>query len=347
MFNPRTKISVISNGLNPPFDEGIKKFANQFVRALSNISGIVLQVIPIHAQHGWLKRKLFLDLEIRRLLLKFSPNLVFYIPTSSGSLAAFLRFWILRSILGASSGRAVMLLLQPNEAGYWGRILIRAFSPDLILTQSDAAYNYYASLQIPVDFTSAGVDVEEFAPSDGAVKASLRKKYGFAEDDFIVLHVGHIKRSRNLESLASVSSKVGAKVVVVGSTSTVQDQTLRTELQDAGVRVYAEYVERIQEFYQMADCYVFPTVLDTAAIGAPLSVLEAMACNLPVVTTKFGRLPKMFSEGDGFKYFDRESELSPSIGSFKIPVPIKTREMVLDYSWNRLVLDAISKGSRT
>ena len=62
----------------------------------------------------------------------------------------------------------------------------------------------------------------------------------------------------------------------------------------------------IEEVYALSDCYVFPTppMNKINSIEIPLSVLEAMACNLSVITTKFGALPKVFEEGDGLIFVD-------------------------------------------
>ena len=62
----------------------------------------------------------------------------------------------------------------------------------------------------------------------------------------------------------------------------------------------------------MSDCYVFPTVHKKACIETPLSVLEAMACNLPIVSTRFGALPTIFNEGSGL-FFTENVEHIPQI----------------------------------
>jgi len=70
-------------------------------------------------------------------------------------------------------------------------------------------------------------------------------------------------------------------------------------LKKYGFRIIDEYVPNIEEIYNLADCYVFPTFKRHNCIDMPLSVMEAMACNIPVISTKFGGLPKIFKEGNG------------------------------------------------
>jgi glycosyltransferase involved in cell wall biosynthesis len=133
----------------------------------------------------------------------------------------------------------------------------------------------------------------------------------------------------------------GVKVILVGSTSTAQDEDLARWLSERGVRLIREYVPRIEEIYQLADAYVFPVVSEAAAIGVPLSVLEAMACNLPVVTTRFGGLPWMFQKEDGFIYFDDAGELPGIIGGLHALQKCSTRRMVEPYDWKRVAAGAI------
>ena len=71
----------------------------------------------------------------------------------------------------------------------------------------------------------------------------------------------------------------------------------RRDLEAAGVRVLRENLPAIHELYQLADVYLFPVQRADAAMEIPLSVLEAMAVNLPIITTPFGRLTELFEGG--------------------------------------------------
>ena len=62
------------------------------------------------------------------------------------------------------------------------------------------------------------VDLERFAPIDSTAKGELRRKWGFSERP-VVLHVGHIKESRRLDSLITIGRSGQYEVVVVGSPS--------------------------------------------------------------------------------------------------------------------------------
>ena len=70
----------------------------------------------------------------------------------------------------------------------------------------------------------------------------------------------------------------------------------------------------------------------------PLSVMEAMSCNLPVISTRFGVLPDTFSGGEVLFFVQKEEELYEKIQEIKHNTPeVRTREKVLPYSWERVI----------
>jgi len=85
---------------------------------------------------------------------------------------------------------------------------------------------------------------------------------------------------------------------------------------------------------------------EQAAVGIPLSVLEAMSCNLPVVTTRFGGLPQMLLRGSGLFFAEHEAEFhfNTSTALRMAQSSIKTRAQVLPFSWNAMA-DAILRAA--
>ena len=93
--------------------------------------------------------------------------------------------------------------------------------------------------------------------------------------------------------------------------------------------------------YQASDCYIFPGGKD-CAIETPLSVLEAMACNLPVITGIYGGLVDLFMPQKGFYYSSNMNELSKAIEEIiNNHDDINTRGMVDHMSWEKVSTDLI------
>jgi glycosyltransferase involved in cell wall biosynthesis len=163
------------------------------------------------------------------------------------------------------------------------------------------------------------VDTKKFKPVLRDEKMRLRQKYGIQPDAFLLLHVGHFRENRGLRVFAKILSGKNVRCLVVGGTSLEASEQLKRDLETAGCRILHDYIANIEEVYQLADCFVFPAPALSAyelpqeyqqlgAIDTPLTVLEAMACNIPVITTAFGALPRTFPESPGVYYYDGSVE---------------------------------------
>ena len=143
-----------------------------------------------------------------------------------------------------------------------------------------------------------------------------------------------------MQVLAQIQ-QAGCQAVLVGSTSTGQDDRLVHMLEQAGVIVVREYASAIEEYYQAADCYVFPVTSATGAISLPLSVLEAMACNLPVVTMPYGDLAALFPATGGLSIVRNDWELVGHVLAARQVVNPGTRALVLPFSWPAIARELV------
>jgi glycosyltransferase involved in cell wall biosynthesis len=139
-----------------------------------------------------------------------------------------------------------------------------------------------------------------------------------------------------MKRIASVDNCL---VLIIGSTSSPLEKPIFLDLVKNKCIVRRQYIEAIHEIYQLADLYVFPVEERLGSIEVPLSVLEAMASNLPVISTKFCGLPRMFKEGDGLFFVDNRNEIPKLVGDIidgNIIYNLDTRSKVLPYSWENI-----------
>jgi len=250
-------------------------------------------------------------------------------------------------ILTGKAKTIISALQPPMNLSLWEKGA-RLFRPDLVLSlspETDRIFRRRGCRTVP--FLTCGVDPEKFRPVDSALKISLREKYGVGRNRFVILHVGHITEGRNLRMLAALQGREDQQVVVVHSPAFEADPEVCDLLKAKGCLLLGAYLPRVEEIYQLSDCYLFPTQNPSNCIELPLSVLEAMACNLPVLMTRFGLVPKLFSPGKDFFYFSTREEAQAALATIRQREdPVRTRERIIPYSWEAIArnLEGIYSG---
>jgi glycosyltransferase involved in cell wall biosynthesis len=305
-------------------DEGMKKIACQLGQELARRHRVLI-LNPTRVFQGdfWARIK------------EFDPDVIHYIPGPS-----IKSFVVMRGIsLVFPAARTVMSAPLPLISGLSGRFS-RFFRPTVILAQSRKMEDTFARWGLVTRLLSiSGVDTDRFNPAPKPVKAELRKVYGIGPEQFVVLHVGHVKSKRNVQLLGRLQEQAGVQAIVVGSTSTGVERGLRDDLAAAGCLVITKFVESVEQLYRLSDCYVFPTpgANRSASIEMPLSVLEAAACNLPIVSTRFGALAEVFDDVSGFVFAESSEQVLQAVERIRRDgVEMRTRERALAFSWQNV-----------
>ena len=139
-----------------------------------------------------------------------------------------------------------------------------------------------------------GIDLEKFRKLDfAAARNSLRAKLGLVDDEFVFLSVGAVNHQKNhLGTIRAFCSVIPvcpkAKLVILGP---IYEQQLFDDIQKyiskhklGSQVIYAGASTNPQGYYAMADAFVSAAFFE----GGQLSLLEAVAANLPVITTEIG-----------------------------------------------------------
>lgn len=327
---------LLTDRLTLPIDEGMKKFTFQLFQYAAGRDRFRLltspEPLPIPGVETYRATKGLFGGGLLRKIGRGGREPVLYVPAASTTFASFLRAWTLKLFLPGS--RITLVSLQRRRHRAWEAPFLRA-GRFQIATFSPATRDQYAALGLAAVALTPGVDADAFQPADPAVRATLRAQRGWKPDETVALHVGHVRASRHLDVLAQLPAR-GLRTVVVGSPHTPRDDRTARCLQEAGVEVDVRYHPRIEEWYQAADVYVFPVVQETGAIEFPLSILEAMGCDLPVVTTPFGGVGAAFRESPGFRFFRPGDDLADRIREALASGSPGNRDVVLrDFTWNQ------------
>lgn len=169
---------------------------------------------------------------------------------------------------------------------------------DVLLAVSEKTKSAYLKeypwLEGKIHFVPVGFDENTFKLMD---KNKMRDKYKFNKNDKIVLSAGRFEKEKNLDLLIRsfdlVSKEIpDSKLVLVGEGR--EKQNLQLLSRELGINVsFMEAVKHdcLAEIMSCADVFSLTSLYESG----PLTVLESLACGIPVVTTDVGRVREFVS----------------------------------------------------
>lgn len=168
---------------------------------------------------------------------------------------------------------------------------------DGVITVSEAMKREMISMGTPAEKISVcyhGVNADFFSPArvNPEDLALLRKRYGFSEDDIIILFVGRLEPVKGVRELFSVFPRIKAchdkaRLLVVGRGSLEGYAAEEAKRQGSGsVTLVTDFLGPTEKrlHYALADLCVFPSIYEPFGIVA----LEAAAMGKPAVVGAAG-----------------------------------------------------------
>lgn len=142
-----------------------------------------------------------------------------------------------------------------------------------------------------------GVDTALFSPVNDEQKAFLREKLKLPQAATIAIYTGRLVSYKGLPLLLKVWNEIRCRqenvILLLAGIGGLDihncEAQLHNYVRSAGLEenvLFLGSVENIPEYLQAADLFVFPTEND----AFPSSLIEAMACGLPIVTTPVGAI---------------------------------------------------------
>lgn len=160
----------------------------------------------------------------------------------------------------------------------------------------DHYINKYPWIHEKITVIPVGIDLTKFIPLN---KSDMRQKHGFSEDDKIIMYIGRLEAEKNLEFLINVFYDLERKsyiLVLVGDGKDkirLQNICLERDLKNV---IFQGQLDRdtIPEILNCADLLIITSFFESG----PLVILEAIACNIPVVSTDVGRVREFFNNSE-------------------------------------------------
>ena len=308
-------------------DEGAKNVATNLAR----VFGRTDELLAVYQRTAWHPKNLL-------AARKFKPDII--LSVHGPSIKTIILLFLFKVI--CASGKTVVVAAQPHDDPVM-LMLASWLKPDHIFAQSEGwKFKFGQNGRKNVHLLPNGVDNEKFRPCQVAsALAKTRQELGLGEDDKIILHIGPINNNRNHELLIRIAQETDWKVIVIGSTTAPFEPELFEKIKESGAIAINRYFPDINRLYSIANYYIFPVMDQTGSIEFPLTVLEAMSCNCPVLTTKFRGIPDFLKESEGLRYFFSFEEVVEILDT-ELP-EANNREIALSYSWEKIAETILQK----
>lgn len=143
-----------------------------------------------------------------------------------------------------------------------------------------------------------GVDLEKFQ------RLSHRNTFKLATNgQKTILFVGRLHPIKGIAYLIEAMNTIvkknpKARLLLIGNGE--ERQNLENLVKELDLAKYVNFIgkvpnEKVLEYMIASDVLVLPSLSE----GFPLTILEAMACGLPIVATKVGGIPEIVKNGEG------------------------------------------------
>ena len=186
-----------------------------------------------------------------------------------------------------------------------------------------------------------GVDIKKFVPVTIEQKADLREQLGFSNNDIIIGYHGRIGREKDLITLLRAFSRLAQlntniKLLIVGNGL----ESIKKQLSSREGVILVGAKNNPIPYLQVMDIYCMPSLTETTC----LSALEAMSCQLAVVSTQVGFIKSYIRNDYNGLFFEKQNHyhLSKNIQrlindeKLRITLGINARKTIVEqFSWDK------------
>jgi glycosyltransferase involved in cell wall biosynthesis len=262
----------------------------------------------------------------------FRPDIVHTHTAKAGTVgrvAAFLYRWLTpRTLIGRPNPVKVVHTFHGHVFhSYYGRLktkifvfierILAALATDRIVVITDQQLNeingeFHVGRAAQFDVIPLGIDLTSFADNE-SLRRQFRHEFGFSDDQVVITFIGRLTEIKNISMFLQAASLYREKAtdrklrfLIVGDGHL--RGTLEAEAKDLGLNDLVMFTgNRIDTAAVYAGTDI--VALTSLNEGTPLSLIEAMAANRPVISTAVGGVVDLLGDTveqlDGFTRCER------------------------------------------
>jgi glycosyltransferase involved in cell wall biosynthesis len=189
--------------------------------------------------------------------------------------------------------KLVALIYRKTERNFFRRV-------DWVVTHGPMDYEKIRKITDRITLVPLWIDTTKFKRVDGVTIGKLRKELGVAKEAKVLLFVGRLHPEKGLDTLFEALKIIKHKdillLIIHSSVEYKEDyQTLAGQLGISDRIRFVGYIlhDDMPKYYSLADAYVLPSVREEWSN----TIMEAMACETPVIATDVGGNHYQVTEG--------------------------------------------------
>ncbi len=172
---------------------------------------------------------------------------------------------------------------------------------------------YYPTLSEKIDVVFNAVDLNRFHPRNRDLyRSEKRSALHLSAETILLIFVGNNYRLKGLEPLMAAMGLLRQRfphqplrLIVAGRGQVARFRRKARRLGVSDLVLFMGSLKEIEKYYAASDIYVHPTFYDACS----LTVLEALASGLPVITTRYNGAAVAIVSDEGGKVIDDPADV--------------------------------------